>query len=227
MLADSEIRRRVMLGRQPIPPAPVEPAVLDHEEIVWEYEKERMAHQEILRSRMVIEPFHDYDDPLPEEVVSWGISSAGYDIRVGFNFKIFSNTAGIVVNPKTLRKNAAAFKHVTAQQGEEVVIPPNCFAVAESMERIEMPEDCIVIILGKSTYARTGIVLNCTPLEPAWRGVITLEISNTTPLPAIIFAGEGIGQMLFSPVVGKIERNYDQKPRKLYQDQLGLTLPGG
>ena len=141
-------------------------------------------------------------------VISYGQSSYGYDIRAGYVFKVFTNVWGSVVDPKAFDPKSFVDVDITPGnydvQGtvatpvrDHVLIPPNSFALAESLEHFEIPRDTLAIVLGKSTYARCGIILNCTPLEPEWKGKITLEISNTTPLPAKIYAGEGVGQVYF------------------------------
>ncbi len=152
-------------------------------------------------------------------MVSYGLSSYGYDVRVGRRFKVFTNVYGEVVDPKLF--SVKAFVDIEA---EHCIIPPNSFALAETVEYFEIPRDILAICLGKSTYARCGIIVNVTPLEPEWRGKITIEISNTTPLPAKIYAGEGIAQILFVRGDQVCKKSYADKAGK-YQDQKGLTLP--
>ena len=159
--------------------------------------------------------------------VSYGVSSYGYDVRVGTCFKIFTNaTSGgtAIVDPKNF--SADLFITIdTAQTGKDhIVIPPNSFALAETVEIIEVPRDVLAICVGKSTYARCGIIVNVTPLEPEWRGKVTIEISNTTPLSAKIYANEGIAQMIFLKAAKTCAVSYADKGGK-YQDQPGLTLP--
>jgi dCTP deaminase len=166
---------------------------------------------------VVIRPFADGN--LPAGAISYGVSSYGYDVRVGRHFKVFTNVHGAVVDPKNF--NPAAFVDI---EGDYCLIPPNSFALAETVEYLEIPRDIIAICLGKSTYARCGIIVNVTPLEPEWRGKITLEISNTTPLPAKIYANEGIAQILFLRTEAVCQTSYADKKGK-YQDQKGLTLP--
>ena len=125
-------------------------------------------------------------------VVSFGLTSYGYDVRVGRRFKVFTNVYGAVIDPKDFEPKA--FVDI---EGDHCIIPPNSFALAETVEYFEIPRDVLAVCLGKSTYARCGIIVNVTPLEPEWRGKITIEISNTTPLPAKIYANEGIAQILF------------------------------
>ena len=155
-----------------------------------------------------------------KRVISYGLSSFGYDIRVATEFRIFSPTTGqvTVVDPKALDE-AALYPY----EGDVCYIPPNSFALARSVEYFKMPPNLVGLVLGKSTYARAGVVTNFTPLEPGWRGHITIEISNTTPLPAKIYANEGIAQVLFFS--GETpEITYDMRNGK-YQDQMGITLP--
>jgi dCTP deaminase len=152
-------------------------------------------------------------------VISYGLSSYGYDVRVGRRFKIFTNARCTVVDPKDF--DPASFVDI---EDDYCLIPPNSFALAETIEYLEIPRDVIAICVGKSTYARCGIIVNVTPLEPEWRGRVTLEISNTTPLPAKIYAGEGIAQILFLRTGAHCQTSYADKQGK-YQDQKGLTLP--
>lgn len=151
--------------------------------------------------------------------ISFGVSSYGYDIRVGRRFKVFTNVFSTLVDPKNF--DSRSFVDV---EGDFCIIPPNSFALAETVEYLEIPRDIIAICLGKSTYARCGIIVNVTPLEPEWRGKITVEISNTTPLPAKVYANEGIAQILFLRAEGVCQTSYADKKGK-YQDQQGLTLP--
>src|SRR5882724_1481469 len=152
-------------------------------------------------------------------VISYGLSIYGYDVRVGRRFKVFTNARCAVVDPKNF--DPASFVDI---EGDFCLIPPNSFALAETVEYLEIPRDIVAICVGKSTYARCGIILNVTPLEPEWRGKVTLEISNTTPLPARIYANEGIAQLVFFRAEKVCEKSYADKAGK-YQDQSGLTLP--
>ncbi len=152
-------------------------------------------------------------------VISYGVSSYGYDVRVGRKFKVFTNVYGAVVDPKKF--DPKSFVDIEA---DSCLIPPNSFALAETVETIEVPRDILCICIGKSTYARCGIIVNITPLEPEWRGKITIEISNSTPLPAKIYAGEGIAQIIFLRAEAVCRTSYGDKKGK-YQDQKGLTLP--
>lgn len=164
-----------------------------------------------------IEPFADAS--VRPGVISYGVSSYGYDVRVGRKFKIFTNARCAVVDPKNF--DPASFVDI---EGDHCLIPPNSFALAETVEYLEIPRDIIAVCVGKSTYARCGIIVNVTPLEPEWRGKVTIEISNTTPLPAKIYAGEGIAQILFLRGEAICQVSYGDKRGK-YQDQTGLTLP--
>src|SRR5580704_7783662 len=159
------------------------------------------------------------DGGIKPGVISHGVSSYGYDVRVGRHFKVFTNVRCAVVDPKNFDPNS--FVDIEA---DHCLIPPNSFALAETVEYLEIPRDVIAICVGKSTYARCGIIVNVTPLEPEWRGKITLEISNTTPLPAKIYSGEGIAQILFLRAESPCRISYADKKGK-YQDQKGLTLP--
>jgi len=152
-------------------------------------------------------------------VISFGVTSYGYDVRVGRKFKVFTNARCAVVDPKNF--DPASFVDI---EGDYCLIPPNSFALAETVEYLEIPRDILAVCLGKSTLARCGIIVNVTPLEPEWRGKITIEISNTTPLPAKIYSGEGIAQILFFRADAVCHTSYADKKGR-YQDQKGLTLP--
>lgn len=165
----------------------------------------------------MIEPFVAEQER--EGVISYGLSCYGYDIRVSEEFKIFTNVFNTVVDPKKF--DPRSFVDVV---GETCIIPPNSFALARTIEYFRMPPDVMGIVLGKSTYARCGIVTNFTPLEAGWEGYITIEISNTTPLPALIYANEGIAQVLFFKGDGPCDTSYADKAGK-YQGQEGITLP--
>jgi len=160
--------------------------------------------------------------------ISYGVSSYGYDIRVGTKFKIFTPTprsGGVtIVDPKAFHDDLFVEIDTAANKSDHVIIPPNSFALCETVEYIAVPRDVLEVCVGKSTYARCGLVLNVTPLEPEWRGKVTLEISNTTPLPAKVYANEGIGQLLFFRADMVCATSYADKAGK-YQDQGGLTLP--
>jgi dCTP deaminase len=165
----------------------------------------------------MIEPFADRQ--VREGVISYGVSSYGYDVRIADHFKIFTNINSTVVDPKAFDPRS-----FVDFRGKECVIPPNSFALAETVERFRVPRDVLVVCVGKSTYARCGIIVNVTPLEPEWEGIVTIEVSNTTPLPARIYAGEGIAQFLFFAADGVCEISYADKKGK-YQGQTSLTLP--
>ncbi len=167
--------------------------------------------------KSMIEPFAD--SQVRDGVISYGVSSYGYDIRVADEFKIFTNVYSAVVDPKHFDTNSMVdFK------GEICVIPPNSFALARTVEYFRIPRDVLTICLGKSTYARCGIIVNVTPFEPEWEGYVTLEISNTTPLPARIYAHEGIAQVLFFQADEVCEVSYADKKGK-YQKQEAIVLP--
>jgi dCTP deaminase len=165
----------------------------------------------------MIEPFAD--SQVRDGVISFGISSYGYDIRVADEFKIFTNVYSAVVDPKNFNPNSMVdFK------GEICVIPPNSFALARTVEYFRIPRNVLTVCLGKSTYARCGIIVNVTPFEPEWEGYVTLEISNTTPLPARIYANEGIAQVLFFQADEVCDVSYADKKGK-YQKQEAIVLP--
>lgn len=154
-----------------------------------------------------------------EKIVSYGVSSYGYDVRCSNEFKIFTNTHSAIVDPKNFDPNS--FIDVTADQ---CVIPPNSFALARTVEYFKIPRSVLTLCLGKSTYARCGIIVNVTPLEPEWEGRVTLEFSNTTNLPAKIYANEGVAQMIFFESDQVCETSYKDRGGK-YQGQTGVTLP--
>ena len=160
--------------------------------------------------------------------ISYGVSSYGYDVRVGTLFKIFTNvspTGGqAIVDPKNFTDDSFVTVDTIKTGKDHVIIPPNSFALAETVESFAIPRDVLAICVGKSTYARCGIIVNVTPLEPEWRGKVTIEISNTTPLPAKIYANEGIAQMVFLKADRVCAVSYADKNGK-YQDQTGLVLP--
>ena len=169
-----------------------------------------------LEHRM-IEPFEDRQ--VRDGVVSYGLSSYGYDIRVADEFKVFTNINSTVVDPKHF--DSRSFVDIKA---DICIIPPNSFALAKTVEYFRIPRDVLTVCVGKSTYARCGLIVNVTPFEPEWEGFVTLEISNTTPLPAKVYANEGISQVLFFQSDEVCEVSYADKKGK-YQAQQGLTLP--
>jgi len=154
-----------------------------------------------------------------KSVISYGLSSYGYDIRLGNQFKVFTNIHSVIVDPKALTE--AAFINVT---GDVCIIPPNSYVLAESLEHFKIPRNILTLCLGKSSYARAGILINVTPFEPEWEGTATLEISNGTTLPAKIYAHEGISQVIFLESDIPCDRSYADKKGK-YQGQRGITLP--
>tara|TARA_Y100000994_G_scaffold33518_2_gene23770 strand:+ start:11390 stop:11956 length:567 start_codon:yes stop_codon:yes gene_type:complete len=154
-----------------------------------------------------------------EKIVSYGVSSYGYDVRCSNEFKIFTNTHSAIVDPKEF--DPKSFVDVTA---DECIIPPNSFALARTVEYFKIPRSVLTLCLGKSTYARCGIIVNVTPLEPEWEGHVTLEFSNTTNLPAKIYANEGVAQMIFFESDQVCKTSYKDRGGK-YQGQTGVTLP--
>ena len=173
--------------------------------------------REQAQSHGMIEPF--VEAQRRESCISYGLSSYGYDARVADEFKIFTNVDNAIVDPKDFAANS-----FVDRKTDVCVIPPNSFALARTVEYFRVPEDVLVICLGKSTYARCGIIVNVTPLEPGWEGHVTLEFSNTTPLPAKIYAGEGCAQVLFFESDEVCETSYKDRGGK-YQGQSGVTLP--
>src|SRR5438132_4291413 len=162
----------------------------------------------------MIEPFSA--GQVREGVISYGVSSFGYDIRVGEDYKVFTDVHGVVVDPKNF--DPRSFVDI---RGEHCIIPPHSFALAGTLEYFRIPNDVLVVCVGKSTYARCGIIVNVTPLEPEWEGHITLEFSNTTPLPAKIYANEGVAQLLFLQSDEECETSYKDRNGK-YQGQKGV-----
>ena len=165
----------------------------------------------------MISPFEDKQ--IRDGKISYGLSSFGYDARVSDEFKIFTNVNSEIVDPKNFKST-----NFVTKNGPICVIPPNSFALARTVERFKIPKDILVICLGKSTYARCGIIVNVTPLEPGWEGYVTLEFSNTTPLPAKIYANEGVAQFIFLRGNEKPEVTYADRNGK-YMGQTGVTLP--
>ena len=165
----------------------------------------------------MIFPFEDKQ--VREGKISYGLSSFGYDARVSEEFKIFTNVNSEIVDPKDFKST-----NFVTKNGPMCIIPPNSFALARTVERFKIPKDILVVCLGKSTYARCGIIVNVTPLEPGWEGHVTLEFSNTTPLPAKIYANEGVAQFIFLKGNEKPEVTYADRNGK-YMGQTGVTLP--
>ena len=169
------------------------------------------------KEQLMISPFEDKQ--IREGKISFGVSSYGYDARVSNEFKIFTNVNSEIVDPKNFKSS-----NFITKNSSECIIPPNSFVLARTVEYFKIPKNVLVICLGKSTYARCGIIVNVTPLEPGWEGHVTLEFSNTTPLPAKIYANEGVAQFVFikgneDPLVSYADRNGK------YQGQKGVTLP--
>ncbi|MBP6917334.1 MAG: dCTP deaminase [Legionellaceae bacterium] len=177
---------------------------------------ERMA-----KEHEMIVPFSSYQirEQNAERIISYGVSSYGYDVRCSTEFKIFTNINSAIVDPKNF--DASSFVDV---QSNVCIIPPNSFALARTVEYFKIPRNVLTICLGKSTYARCGIIVNVTPLEPEWEGHVTLEFSNTTPLPAKIYANEGVAQMIFLETDEVCAVSYRDRKGK-YQGQIGVTLP--
>lgn len=165
----------------------------------------------------MITPF--VEKQVSKGVISYGVSSYGYDVRCADEFKIFTNVNSTVLDPKNLDKQSFVdFK------GDVCIVPPNSFVLTRTIETVNMPDDVLAIFMAKSTYARIGIVVGVTPLEPGWSGTVTIEISNTTPLPAMIYANEGIGQLLFFQSNERCQTTYADRNGK-YQNQVDITLP--
>jgi dCTP deaminase len=176
----------------------------------------RMAQEQ-----KMIEPFCETQvkEDGGRKLVSYGLSSYGYDLRVAEEFKVFTNTHNTIVDPKNFSANA--FVDI---KGSTCIIPPNSFALARSVEYFRIPRNVLTVCIGKSTYARCGIIVNVTPFEPEWEGYVTLEISNTTPLPAKIYAGEGLAQVLFFEAAEACETSYADRKGK-YMKQMEITYP--
>ena len=190
--------------------------VLSFIEVSVSIKSDKWIRRMALEHRM-IEPF--MDSQVRAGVVSYGLSSYGYDIRVSDEFKVFTNVYNTVIDPKNF--DSKSFVDI---KGDTCIVPPNSFALARTIEYFRIPRDVLTVCLGKSTYARCGIIVNVTPFEPEWEGTVTLEISNTTPLPARIYANEGIAQVLFFQSDEPCERSYADKKGK-YLKQQGVTLP--
>ena len=173
--------------------------------------------RDMARNHRMIEPFED--SQVRNGVISYGVSSYGYDIRVADEFKIFTNVYSAIVDPKNFNEQS-----MVDYKGDVCVIPPNSFALARTIEYFRIPRSVLTVCVGKSTYARCGIIVNVTPFEPEWEGFVTLEISNTTPLPAKIYSNEGIAQVLFFEGDEPCETTYADKKGK-YQKQQSIVLP--
>ena len=170
----------------------------------------------------MIEPFADEqvrENERGGSVISYGVSSYGYDLRVSDEFKVFTDVYSTVVDPKAFDEQS-----FVDMKTDKCIIPPNSFALSRSVEYFRIPRDVLTVCLGKSTYARCGIIVNVTPFEPEWEGHVTLEISNTTPLPAKIYANEGLAQVLFFEASEICETSYADRGGK-YQKQEGITIP--
>lgn len=170
----------------------------------------------------MITPFSEKQvssDSKGNRLISYGVSSYGYDVMCATEFKVFTNVNSVVVDPKDFKEDS-----FVSVDTDVCILPPNSFALARTVERFKIPDDVLVVCLGKSTYARCGIIVNVTPLEPGWEGHVTLEFSNTTPLPAKIYANEGVAQLLFFQGDERCSVSYKDKGGK-YQNQSGITLP--
>jgi dCTP deaminase len=172
---------------------------------------------QMAKEHRMIEPF--VDTQVRKGVISYGVSSYGYDIRVADEFKIFTNVYSAVVDPKAFDTHS-----MVDYRGESCIIPPNSFALARTVEYFRIPRSVLTLCVGKSSYARCGIIVNVTPFEPEWEGYVTLEISNTTPLPARIYANEGIAQVIFFEGDEECQTSYADKKGK-YQAQNTIVLP--
>ena len=177
--------------------------------------------EELVQKHNMIDPFTPVQIREQEEkkIISYGLSSYGYDLRVANHFKVFTNVNNSIIDPKKFEENA--FVEVIA---DTCIVPPNSFALAKSVEYFRIPRDILTICVGKSTYARCGVIVNVTPFEPEWEGYVTLEISNTTPLPAKIYAGEGLAQVLFFKADKTCNISYADRCGK-YMYQKGIVLP--
>ncbi len=173
--------------------------------------------RKMVQEHGMIEPFAEAQ--VREGVISYGVSSYGYDLRVSDEYKIFTNVYSAIVDPKNFTPDA-----FVDHKGPYCIVPPNSFALARSIEYFRIPRSVLTICLGKSSYARCGIVVNCTPFEPEWMGHVTLEISNTTPLPAKVYSNEGLAQVLFFEADEECEVSYADRKGK-YQGQTGVTPP--
>jgi len=177
--------------------------------------------RKMANEKKMIEPFVDKQVKQIDnkKLVSYGLSSYGYDLRVANEFKVFTNVYNSLIDPK--RFNEDSFVDI---RGSSCIIPPNSFALARSVEYFRIPRNVLTVCLGKSTYARCGIIVNVTPFEPEWEGFVTLEISNTTPLPAIVYANEGLAQVIFFEAKEVCEISYADRKGK-YMQQTGIVVP--
>ena len=179
---------------------------------------------EMSKNKKMIEPFSENQvriDEKGDKLISYGVSSYGYDVRCSNEFKVFTNIHSAIVDPKSFDE-----KSFVDIESDICIIPPNSFALARTIEYFRIPRNVLTICLGKSTYSRCGIIVNVTPLEPEWEGHVTLEFSNTTPLPAKIYANEGVAQMLFYESDEQCEVTYKDRQGK-YMGQTGVTPPRG
>ncbi len=174
-------------------------------------------------NKNMIDPFiskQTNKDAYGKKIMSYGLSSYGYDARLAPEFKIFTNTYSSLIDPKDF-----CLKSFVSHKGEECIIPPNCFVLARTLEYFRIPKNVLVLCIGKSTYARCGVIVNVTPIEPEWEGYVTLELSNTTPLPVKIYANEGVCQFIFLSAYDKLcSVSYADRKGK-YMKQEGITIP--
>ena len=173
--------------------------------------------KDMVQKHRMIEPF--VDQQVRDGAISYGVSSYGYDLRVSDEFKIFTNVRSAIVDPKHFDNES-----FVDFRGDVCLIPPNSFVLSRSVEYFRIPRNVLTVCLGKSTYARCGLIVNVTPFEPEWEGYVTLEVSNTTPLPAKVYANEGLAQVLFFEADETCEQSYADKKGK-YQKQMGVTPP--
>ena len=173
--------------------------------------------KDMVQKHRMIEPF--VDQQVRDGAISYGVSSYGYDLRVSDEFKIFTNVRSAIVDPKQFDNES-----FVDFRGDVCLIPPNSFVLSRSVEYFRIPRNVLTVCLGKSTYARCGLIVNVTPFEPEWEGYVTLEVSNTTPLPAKVYANEGLAQVLFFEADETCEQSYADKKGK-YQKQMGVTPP--
>jgi dCTP deaminase len=197
--------------------SPEFPQIQTHFEVARMSVKNDRWIRKMAQEQEMIKPFAE--SQVRDGVISYGISSYGYDLRVADEFKIFTNVNSTIVDPKNF--DARSFVEF---RGPVCIVPPNSFALARSVEYFKIPREVLTVCVGKSTYARCGIIVNVTPLEPEWEGFVTLEISNTTPLPARVYSNEGLCQILFFESDELCEISYKDKKGK-YQSQQGIVLP--
>jgi dCTP deaminase len=195
------------------------------EKMITPFEPALVRTKETTKTHKVLIPVskghneeEQYEELIDEKVISYGLSSYGYDVRCSNKFKLFTDINSSVIDPKNFKE-----ENFIDIEGDYCIIPPNSFALSNTIETFKMPKDVIAIVLGKSTYARCGLVVNCTPIEPGWKGQVTLEFSNTTRSPIKVYANEGVAQFLFFRG-NECHTSYGDRNGK-YQNQMGITLP--